>query len=248
MRKEYIIPMTPFKQYEAKFAVVIPTFQECENLTWLIPAIITNYQNCKVIVVDDFSEDGTARLIDDINASHFSSRVHLIQRFNSPSYAQSLLEGIRYAIQEGFETVIQMDADGSHPVAEIYQLSQSNADVVIASRYVRGSKVVGVPIRRIFISKLGNIFLKLTKQSRVKDQTNGFRAFGKNALRVLKSFNSSETGFSIQIEILRHLESQNLLIVELPTTFEFRTIGNSKFTKSKLLEAFMLSLRNGRHQ
>lgn len=131
-----------------------------------------------------------------------------------------------------------MDADGSHPTADIHRLLMSTSDVVIASRYIGGSRVINVPLYRRAISILGNIYLHFRKPLNVRDRTNGFRAFNSQAMRILDGFESSEKGFSIQIEILDFLVMAGMKVHEIDTTFEYRSLGESKFDLKKVFEAF----------
>ncbi len=231
------------KYLNGRFAIVIPVYREIDNLRWLIPEILQTYKNCYIIVVNDFSNDGTESFIKDIRNTGLENKIHLIERIDTPSYATSLLIGLKFALNEGFEKVIQMDADGSHAIWEIGGLLNSVADLTIASRYLRGSKVIGVPLFRKLISRLSNIFLMIKSKSKVRDQTNGFRAFGPRALLLLKDFDSLELGFAVQISILNHLRIHGLSIEERPTIFKYREIGSSKFDKQKLLEAFAIALK-----
>jgi dolichol-phosphate mannosyltransferase len=218
--------------------VVIPTYKEYENLRKLVPTILEESQNLDVLVVDDNSKDGTDKLLENFQ-SVYSDRVFFIARKKNASYAKSLVEGFAFALNNGYKSLVQMDADGSHPPREIIQLLNSEGDVVIASRYVKGAKVNNVPLSRRLYSIFANIYISLRWKTSIRDKTNGFRLFRDNAFSLLSGFKSTTDGFAVQIEVLYYLKSHSSVsIVEVPTRFDFRQIGDSKFNLKKLVEAF----------
>jgi dolichol-phosphate mannosyltransferase len=221
--------------------VIIPTFREVDNLEILIPQLVDISPSLKILIIDDDSKDGTQALVRRFQ-NIYGARVYLIARQANPSYAESLMDGIRFAISEGYESVIQMDADGSHVPAEILNLIQTPGDVVIGSRYVTGSSVNYVPWHRRIYSILGNIYISLLWRTLLRDKTNGFRLFRKSALDLLVNFESETKGFAIQIEVLYYLyKHPSITINETPTRFNFRHIGDSKFEGKKLWEALILT-------
>ena len=224
-----------------KFAVVIPTFRERENLEWLVPKILNLYPSAKVLVIDDSSEDGTVELIAKLQNIFSSNRLRLETRSDSPSYARSLLKGIQIASTLDVEKILQMDADGSHPVEEISALIMSSSNVAIGSRYIKGSKVLDVPPIRRVISRLGNYYLNFSVPIPVVDKTNGFRAFDRKSIRALENLKSTQDGFSIQIDVLRHLAQFDTTFEEHPTIFRYRNLGDSKFNMRKVFEALNLT-------
>jgi len=218
--------------------VLIPTFKEAENLKILIPQIMGISPNLDVLIVDDDSQDGTPILIKKLQLD-YGKRIQLLTRKNNPSYADSFLEGIKFAIANGYECVIQMDADGSHPPMGILGLLNASGDLVIGSRYIKGSQVNLVPWKRRFYSIAGNIYISIRWRTSLRDKTNGFRLFRVKALNLLSNFETTTKGFAIQIEILNFIaKHDSITITEIPTTFNFRVIGNSKFKLKTLLEAF----------
>ena len=221
-----------------KTLVIIPTYKEVENLRILIPQILVISSNLHVLVIDDDSQDGTPKLIEKFKLE-YGQRVQLLSRMATPSYAASLLEGVRFGISAGYECLVQMDADGSHAPSGILDLMNTPGDVVLGSRYVKDAKVKSVPFMRRIYSIAGNIYISIRWKSRLRDKTNGFRLFRSKALSSLANFETTTTGFAIQIEIIKFLENQKtIVIIEIPTIFIFREIGSSKFNLMKLLEAF----------
>lgn len=212
-----------------------------ENLKVLIPQIMETNSNVHVLVIDDYSEDSTNRLMNQFHTI-YQNRTHYICRKSNPSYAESLLEGFKFADENGYSKVIQMDADGSHAVSDLQQLLRSHSNITIGSRYLSGSKVINVPIRRQTISILGNIYISIIWRSLIRDKTNGFRSFDSVAISKLSEFKSNSQGFAIQLEVLNFLsKKQGLTITEVPITFKYRNIGESKFNLGKLLEAFKVA-------
>lgn len=223
--------------------VVIPTYKECENLRELVPTLLNQVKGIHILVVDDFSQDGTEELIDELQKA-FGQAVRLISRLDDPSYAKSLLEGIKFGIESGYSTLIQMDADGSHAPKDIIKLMSAEGDVIIGSRYLPDSSVVNVPLSRQFFSIFGNLYISIIWKSRLRDKTNGFRLFRSHALDILADFNVTSSGFAVQIQTLKSLcKDKRIQITEVPVEFIFRQIGSSKFDMKKLFEALVIATR-----
>jgi dolichol-phosphate mannosyltransferase len=219
--------------------IVIPTFKEYENLKVIIPELFIQVPGTHVLIVDDMSHDGTAHLMHEFQAT-FGKKIHFISRLNNPSYAKSLLEGIMFGIQNGYTTIIQMDADGSHAPKDIPRMLKINGDVIIGSRYLRNSNVRGVPWKRQMYSILGNVYISILWRSLLRDKTNGLRLFRASALEILSNFNGSSLGFAVQIQTLNMLrKDKKIQIVEIPIEFVYRQIGDSKFDLKKLFEAMI---------
>ena len=212
-----------------------------ENLQKLVPQIIETYPNSHVLVVDDYSNDLTDQVMDGF-ARIYPNRVFYLCRKTNPSYAASLVEGYKFAANKNFDKIIQMDADGSHSVSDIKQLVVSDANVTIGSRYKRGARVVHVPFLRQAASILGNVYISMLWRTTIRDKTNGFRSFDRLTFSKILEFKKSSEGFAVQIELLHYLmKTKKIKISEVPVTFEFRTIGESKFDLDKLLEALRIA-------
>lgn len=224
--------------------VIIPTFKECDNLRVIVPELLDRVQGIHILIVDDISHDGTAELILELQKT-FGQAVSLISRQNDPSYAKSLLQGLKLGIAKGYSTLVQMDADGSHAPKDLIKLLSAEGDVVIGSRYLRNSNVINVPILRQIYSIAGNAYISLIWKSRLRDKTNGFRLFRSQALDILADFNVSSLGFAVQIQTLRSLcKDRKIQITEVPVDFVFRQIGNSKFDMKKLFEALIIATKS----
>ena len=226
-----------------KFLVIIPSYKEMENLKIQIPAILNKFTNSHVLIVDDFSGDATNLLMIDL-IDNYPNRIDYICRRDNPSYALSLLLGFEFSRKNHFERVIQMDADGSHSIHDIRNLLEASGDVVIGSRYKQNSEIIQFPITRLLYSILGNLYISLLWKTRIRDKTNGFRCFNPAAIEKILEHPYKSRGFSIQIEVLRNLINlRDLQIVEVPTVFRYRLVGESKFDLKKLLEALVLATR-----
>jgi dolichol-phosphate mannosyltransferase len=223
------------------FAIIIPTYKERDNLASLLPSLIVRYPRVTIYIIDDTSQDGTEELSTQLQ-SKFPDRLILESPPPPKSYGKALVLGIRRAIFDGYQTIVQMDADGSHNLFEIERLLSVDSDMVIGSRYFRNSRVLKVPFLRRCYSIVGNLYLSILWRTKVRDKTNGFRLYRQPCFHILESSKFESLGFSIQIEILRKiLNHKNLVISEVPTTFEFRKIGQSKFNLRILWEAFLES-------
>lgn len=239
-----MIPITiPEMKHEGivaavKTLVVLPCFGEKKNLEWLIPNLIEALPRCDVLIVDDFSGDGTIELINDLSEI-YHHRVRLLSRRIDKSYAKSLLSGLRLGLDCDYETLVQMDADGSHSVEDLSKLLEQEFDLVIGSRYVQGSTVVNVPLLRRAISRIANLMIRVTTGSKVADNTNAFRVFNRHALNCIHDLDIQSLGFAVQFELLTKMRSLNpeLRIKEIPIEFKYRKLGSSKFDIGKLKES-----------
>jgi dolichol-phosphate mannosyltransferase len=221
--------------------VVIPCFKEVENLKILIPSILEEYLQSQIVVVDDFSDDLTDELMLTLG-NLYPQRIFYICRQSNPSYAESLMQGLKFSSKQNYEKTIQMDCDGSHAVADISRLLESSANLTIGSRYRLQSKVIDVPITRQFISIMSNIYISLLWRTKIRDKTNGFRCFDKETVNRLVGLVTISNGFAIQIEVLRNLlQIDELTITEVPVTFRYRMLGNSKFNLNKFVEALRVA-------
>ena len=152
------------------------------------------------------------------------------------------MQGLKFSSKQNYEKTIQMDCDGSHAVADISRLLESSANLTIGSRYRHQSKVIDVPITRQFISIMSNIYISLLWRTKIRDKTNGFRCFDKETVNRLVGLVTISNGFAIQIEVLRNLlQIDELTITEVPVTFRYRMLGNSKFNLNKFVEALRVA-------
>ena len=217
--------------------IVVPTYNEVENITRLIPVLLDLPVEPDVLVVDDNSPDGTGEA-----ALEFEStgRVHLLSRPGKAGLGQAYIAGFQWALdREDFDPVIQMDADFSHSPEKVQELvnALSEADLAIGSRYCSGVNVVNWPLSRLLLSWFANRYTKLITGLPVEDATGGFKAFRRSALAKLDLKDIKSDGYSFQIEVTYKLHKAGCSIKEVPIIFVDRHAGSSKMTKSIVWEA-----------
>jgi dolichol-phosphate mannosyltransferase len=220
-------------------AVVVPTYNEAENLSSIAGAVRAH--GYRLIVVDDGSPDGTGRLADELATGDAGiSVVHRpVKRGLGPAYAQ----GFATALDEAAEVVCQMDADFSHDPASLPILVatvESGADVAIGSRYVPGGSVPGWTLLRRLLSRWGNRYARLVLGTPIHDMTSGFRAYRSPVLQTLEPATCQASGYGFQVEMARRCHEHHLSVVEVPIIFRDRERGESKMHWRIALEAMWL--------
>jgi glycosyltransferase involved in cell wall biosynthesis len=219
-----------------KYLVVIPTYNEAETIVETLSLVLAVKPELSVLVVDDSSPDGTGFIVRDAFANQ--SRVHLLTREQKQGLGLAYLEGFQWAFSEGFDFVVEMDADGSHRASDLALLLEaSNAvDLVIGSRWIHGGAVENLPWFRKLISRIGNRYAKAMLGTEISDMTSGFRVYRAKFLQQLVSEPVSSHGYSFQVE-LAYRASRTGSVVEVPITFVERVNGKSKMTLAIVLEA-----------
>ena len=217
--------------------VVIPTYNEAENIQKIIPRILEEDDCLQVLVVDDNSPDGTAGLVKEIQKN--SNRVHLIERRGKMGLGTAYVAGFKYGIQEGFDFILEMDADFSHdPDALPVLLKQAaDHDLVIGSRYFNGVNVVNWPMRRLLLSYFANIYTRIITGIPVHDATGGFKCYKRAVLESLDLDSIKSNGYSFQIETNFLVWKKGFIILEVPIVFVDRRAGVSKMSKHIVHEA-----------
>ncbi|MEH3033076.1 MAG: polyprenol monophosphomannose synthase [Aeromicrobium erythreum] len=225
-----------------KSIVIVPTYQERETVATLLDALARTAPEVDVLVVDDASPDGTASVV----RSHprYGDRVHLLERAGKEGLGAAYRAGFRWALQRGYEGIVQMDADLSHPPERVPALlaALDDADVAVGSRYVEGGGSRGWPWRRRLLSRGGNLYVRLVLGLHVHDCTAGFKAFRADALRTVGALRSQAEGYCFQVENTWRAERAGLRVRELPIVFTERTAGASKMTAEIAREALRLPL------
>jgi len=205
--------------------VVLPTYDEAENLPLIVPQILEQSADLEVLVVDDNSPDGTGKIADDLVAA--SSRVHVLHRANKQGLGAAYRAGIARALLLGADQVIQMDADFSHPPDQIPVLlfEIETHDVVLGSRYLHGITVVNWPIERILISWFGNQYARRATGLPISDMTGGFRCVRRSLLESIGFERIKADGYAFQIEMNFRFVHAGATIKEIPFFFVDRTRG-----------------------
>lgn len=221
-----------------RLLIVIPTYNERENIAELIPTLLRLELGPEVLVVDDASPDGTAEEVGRWQ-QRFPERVHLLQRSAKLGLGSAYCDGFRWALQRQYDVVVQMDADFSHDPADVPRLvaALGQADVAIGSRYVSGVNVVNWPIGRLILSWLANRYTRLITGMPVADATSGFKAFWTRTLRRLRWERIRSNGYAFQIEVTYRFWRLGCRIVEVPIIFVDRRSGLSKLNRGIVYEA-----------
>ena len=219
--------------------VVIPTYNERENVPRLLPQVLAA-TDCHAVVVDDDSPDGTAAAVAELAAR--DSRIHLVNRRPRLGIGPAYKEGFRVALALEPEFIVQMDADFSHPPAMLPEFVRLAAehDLVLGSRYLHGITVVNWPIERLLLSYFGNWYVRKVLGLPVRDATGGFKCWRRQALLAIEPERVRSNGYSFQIETTYRCWRRGLRIREVPIIFMDREVGESKMTKRIGLEALWI--------
>ncbi len=221
--------------------VVIPTFNEADNIPRLLPAVLSQKPDIDILVVDDGSPDGTADLVRQFQTG--SDRVHLIVRRGKMGLGTAYVEGFRFAILHKYQFVFEMDADFSHDPAEIPNFLKEieQADLVIGSRYTNGVRVLNWPIKRLLLSYFANVYTRFMIGLPVHDATGGFKCYRRKVLEAIALDRIHSNGYAFQIEMSYKAWKKGFRLREIPIVFHDRRSGQSKMSRSIVYEAiFML--------
>lgn len=226
-----------------KTMVIVPTYNERENLPRLLDELLAVQPEVDVLVVDDNSPDGTGTLADEAAAR--TPRVHVMHRAGKQGLGTAYVQGFRYALEHGYERIVEMDADFSHRPEDLPRLLRAaeTADVAIGSRNVPGGRVIGWSPLRHIISKGGSLYARLVLGLPIHDVTGGFKCFRRRALQALDLAAVRSNGYGFQVEINNALHRAGMSMVEVPITFPDRERGASKMSKRIVLEAAALVLK-----
>lgn len=217
--------------------VVIPTYQEKDNLDRILDRLLAAVPYTEVLVADDDSPDGTGKLAD--ARADVDSRVHVLHRPGKQGLGAAYLAGFAWGIEHGFDVLVEMDADGSHRPEDLPRMLDAlrDADVVLGSRYVPGGAVQNWPKSRELLSRGGNTYTRLMLGITLRDATGGFRAYRRTALETITLDQVSSQGYCFQVDLARRAVAKGLRVVEVPITFVEREYGTSKMSQAIVVEA-----------
>jgi len=223
-----------------KAIVIIPTYNEIENIKAIIEAVLAAVENINILIVDDNSPDGTAATVEEIMKSN--DKIHLLKRPGKMGLGTAYCDGFRYCLDKNFEAIFEMDADFSHDPDELPNFLEAikENDLVIGSRYIKGGGVVNWPKRRILLSYGASIYTRIITGIPIKDTTGGFKCFRAESLRKLDLSQVKSNGYGFQIELNYKLWKKGARIKEIPITFTDRRSGTSKMNKNIIWEAVFL--------
>ncbi|MBM7503123.1 polyprenol monophosphomannose synthase [Agromyces aurantiacus] len=224
--------------------VVIPTYNERENLPAIVARVRAAVPEASVLVVDDHSPDGTGELADGL--AHVDPSVHVLHRRGKEGLGAAYLSAFEWALERGHDPVVQLDADGSHLPEELPRLLAAletpdaagrRPDLVIGSRWVPGGSVVNWPRHRMWLSRVGSAYSRIMLDLPVRDATGGYRVFRAEGLRRLHREDVHTRGYGFQVDMLWHAVMHGLSVVEVPITFVERELGRSKMSWGIVIEA-----------
>jgi dolichol-phosphate mannosyltransferase len=218
-------------------AVVIPTFNEAENLEEIVGRVRASVPAADILVADDNSPDGTGEIADKLAAG--DDHVHVLHRPGKQGLGAAYLAGFGWALDRGYGAIVEMDADGSHDPAELPALlaALADADLVVGSRWVRGGTVRNWPRSRELLSRGGNAYARVMLGLSVRDATGGYRAYRASTLHDIGLHSVRSQGYCFQIDLTLRAVRAGKRVVEVPITFTERAHGNSKMSRSIVAEA-----------
>jgi dolichol-phosphate mannosyltransferase len=227
----------------AKTLVIIPTYNEMENLPRLLDEVNALGLGVDVLIVDDGSPDGTGEWVKGQQGSR--PNLHLIQRQGKQGLGSAYVAGFRYAMEKGFDYLFEMDADFSHDPEYIPKFLEEirNNDLVLGSRYITGVNVVNWPMSRLLLSYFANMYARIITGLPVRDATGGYKCFRVEALKSINLDKINSGGYSFQIEMTYKLWKKGFRIKEIPIIFVDRTAGVSKMSSGIIKEALWLLIR-----
>jgi dolichol-phosphate mannosyltransferase len=223
-----------------KSLIIIPTYNEIENVRKIIPDILGRYDNVDILIVDDGSPDGTGVFVEQLALE--SDHVKLIERAGKMGLGTAYIAGFKYALQNGYDYIFEMDADFSHDPKEIGNFLEAikNYDLVLGSRYKTGVNVINWPMRRLMLSYFANSYTRFVTGLPVRDATGGFKCFRRKVLESIDLDSIRSNGYAFQIEMTFKAYKKGFKIIEIPIIFTDRFHGTSKMSKKIVREAVFM--------
>ena len=225
--------------------VIIPTYNERDNIETVIRRVLAQDDTLDLLIIDDNSPDGTARIISSLLDAE--PRLYLINRPGKLGLGSAYITGFKFALENGYRYIFEMDADLSHDPDEIPNFLQAiqSADLVIGSRYINGVNVVNWPLSRLLLSYFASLYSRIITRMPIHDATGGYKCFRREVLEAIDLDSIKSGGYSFQIEMNWHAWRQGFRIREIPIIFVDRTVGQSKMSKAIVREAIWLVWKLG---
>ena len=223
-----------------KILIIIPTYNELENLPKLIPAVLAKDEKIDVLIVDDNSPDGTADHV--MTEASKNPRIHLIKREAKMGLGTAYITGFKYALENSYDYIFEMDADFSHNPNEIpnFLKELNNNDLVLGSRYIEGVNVVNWPMRRLMLSVFANAYTSFITGMSIRDATGGYKGFRREVLQAINLDEVKSNGYAFQIEMTFKAWKKGFNIKEISIVFVDRVKGTSKMSKKIVREAIFM--------
>ena len=234
-----------------RILVVVPTYNEMDNLPKMVTRLLALPDGVEILVVDDGSPDGTGRWVEQTAATE--PRLHLLSRTAKNGLGRAYVAGFQWALEKGYNLVVQMDADFSHSPEDVPKLiagiRDSGADMAIGSRYAGGIRVINWPLNRLVLSVGASYYVKWITGMPVWDPTGGFKCWRRRTLEAIDLPSVKSNGYGFQVEMNHRVWSRGLRVTEVPIIFADRVEGTSKMSKKIVVEALLmvwgLLLKNG---
>jgi dolichol-phosphate mannosyltransferase len=223
--------------------IVVPTYNERENLPQLAQRVLALPVSIDMLVVDDNSPDGTGRIADELAATHAS--IHVLHRTEKNGLGRAYIAGFKWALERGYEFIFEMDGDFSHDPNDVPKFLEAakDSDLVLGSRYIYGIRIINWPLSRLMLSKGAATYVRVVTGMPITDPTGGYKCFRKRALQAIDLDAIHSNGYSFQIEMTHKLWRQGLKVVEVPIIFTDRFQGHSKMSGNIIWEAFWIVWR-----
>jgi dolichol-phosphate mannosyltransferase len=223
-----------------KVLVIIPTYNELDNLPKLIPAVLAQDENIDVLIVDDNSPDGTADYV--VAEANNNPRIKLIKREGKMGLGTAYITGFKYALENSYDYIFEMDADFSHNPDEIpnFLRELEHYDLVLGSRYIEGVNVINWPMSRLLLSVFANVYTSLITGMSIHDSTGGYKGFRKEVLQAINLDEIKSNGYTFQIEMTFKAWKKGFRIKEISIVFVDRVKGTSKMSKKIVREAIFM--------
>ena len=219
--------------------VIIPTYQERENIEGIVGRVLASVPTAHVLVVDDGSPDGTGKIADEL--ADADARVHVLHRTAKAGLGAAYIAGFDWGLDAGYDVLVEMDADGSHAPEQLPRLlgALPEADLVLGSRWIPGGAAVNWPKHREFISRGGSLYTRLVLGVDLRDVTGGYRAFRREVLEGIGYAGVASQGYCFQIDLARRAIDAGYRVLEVPITFVERERGESKMDSAIVREALV---------
>ncbi|MFP5283156.1 MAG: polyprenol monophosphomannose synthase [Actinomycetes bacterium] len=233
--------MSEWPEDLSRVLVIIPTYNEAENVERVVGRVRSAVPYAHVLVADDKSPDGTGRIADTLAAADAS--VHVLHRLGKEGLGAAYLAGFAWGLEHGYDVLVEMDADGSHQPEQLPRLlaALTEADLVLGSRWVPGGRVVNWPRSREVLSRGGNLWTRLILGVPLQDATGGYRAFRRSTLLGLGLDEVASAGYCFQVDLAWRAVKAGFRVVEVPITFVEREYGDSKMSQKIVAEALVLT-------
>jgi dolichol-phosphate mannosyltransferase len=225
--------------------IVVPTYNERENLPRMAQKLLSLPVKVDLLVVDDNSPDGTGKIAAELAAKH--PEIHVLHRAGKYGLGRAYIAGFQWALKRGYEFIFEMDGDFSHAPDDIPHFldaaKSENADLVLGSRYSHGVRVVNWPLKRLFLSRSAGIYVRMITGMPFSDPTGGYKCFRRRALESIELDDVRSNGYSFQIEMTHRLWREGFKVVEIPIVFTDRLHGQSKMSRDIVREALVMVWR-----